>query len=212
MTAKRGKAKSAAVAAVDDRHSLRLTLKAGERPVDANAKLVASGIAANAVTVFDWTVAPFNVGADITATVAAVSAAAERVKAGGLGEAEGLLMAQAVTLNALFTQLAARARAAQYLDQLDRYLRLAMKAQAQCRATLDTLATLKNPPTVIARQANITSGPQQVNSSFGANPQIPACARLEPHHADLDIVPPQTAERGDTELATMGAFDRPPHP
>ena len=31
-------------------------------------------------------------------------------------------------------------------DKRDRYMRLALKAQAQCRATLETLATVKNPP------------------------------------------------------------------
>ena len=43
-------------------------------------------------------------------------------------------------------------------------MRLALKAQAQCRATIETLAALKNPPIVIARQANISNGPQQVNN------------------------------------------------
>jgi hypothetical protein len=32
---------------------------------------------------------------------------------------------------------------AEYLDATDRYLRLALKAQGQCRATLETLAAIK---------------------------------------------------------------------
>ena len=44
-------------------------------------------------------------------------------------------------------------------------MRLALKAQGQCRATLETLATIKNPPVVFARQANIAQGPQQVNNT-----------------------------------------------
>jgi hypothetical protein len=43
-------------------------------------------------------------------------------------------------------------------------MRLALKAQSQCRATLETLSAIKNPPVVFARQANITNGPQQVNN------------------------------------------------
>ena len=43
-------------------------------------------------------------------------------------------------------------------------MRLALKAQSQCRATLQTLAEVKNPPVVYARQANVTSGPQQINN------------------------------------------------
>jgi hypothetical protein len=34
-------------------------------------------------------------------------------------------------------------------------MRLALRAQGQCRATLETLAVMKSPPTVFARQANI---------------------------------------------------------
>jgi hypothetical protein len=44
------------------------------------------------------------------------------------------------------------------------FMRLALKAQAQCRATLETLATIKNPPIVYANQANVTTGPQQINN------------------------------------------------
>jgi hypothetical protein len=35
---------------------------------------------------------------------------------------------------------------------------MAMKAQNQRRMTLETLATIKNPPVLIARQANINNG------------------------------------------------------
>jgi len=45
-------------------------------------------------------------------------------------------------------------------------MRLALRAQSQCRATLETLAVIKNPTTVAyVRQANIANGPQQVNNA-----------------------------------------------
>jgi len=51
------------------------------------------------------------------------------------------------------------------LSAMETYLRLALKAQAQSRATLETLAAIKNPPVVFARQANINhGGQQQVNN------------------------------------------------
>ena len=43
-------------------------------------------------------------------------------------------------------------------------MRLALKAQAQCRATIETLAVLKNPPVVYARHADV-AGQQQVNNT-----------------------------------------------
>ena len=53
----------------------------------------------------------------------------------------------------------------EYMNATETYLRLALKAQGQCRATLETLAMIKNPqPVAFVRQANIAHGPQQVNN------------------------------------------------
>ena len=38
-------------------------------------------------------------------------------------------------------------------------MKLALKAQNQCRMTLETLAAIKNPPVIYARQANFANGP-----------------------------------------------------
>lgn len=79
---------------------------------------------------------------------------------------EAMLLAQAHSLDAIFTRLAMQAsnHVGHSADMVDRYLRLALKAQSQCRTTLETLANIKNPPIVYARQANISQGHQQVNN------------------------------------------------
>jgi hypothetical protein len=71
-----------------------------------------------------------------------------------------------MTLNAIFTEMARRAalNMGQHLDATEAYLRLALKAQNQSRATLETLSTIKSPPVLIAKQANITTAQQQVNN------------------------------------------------
>ena len=46
-------------------------------------------------------------------------------------------------------------------EHAEMLLRIGLKSQSQCRATLETLAQIKNPPIVYAKQANITNGPQQ---------------------------------------------------
>ena len=77
-------------------------------------------------------------------------------------------MAQAVTLNTIFARCAVQASRnleGQHLEGTERYLRLALKAQSQCRTTIETLAIVKNPTTIFARQANIAAGPQQVNNT-----------------------------------------------
>jgi len=85
------------------------------------------------------------------------------VQGGNLKECEAMLMGQAHALQAIFMTLARRAQSQDFLHQFETHMRLAMKAQSQCRATLETLTTIKNPPAVFARQANFTTGPQQVN-------------------------------------------------
>jgi hypothetical protein len=76
---------------------------------------------------------------------------------------------QAHTLDTIFNELARQSQANMgggYLDAADRYMRLALKAQSQCRATIETLAEIENPkPVAFMQQANIASGPQQVNNA-----------------------------------------------
>jgi hypothetical protein len=72
------------------------------------------------------------------------------------------------TLDTIFNELARLSREnlrAQHLEATDRLMRLALKAQSQCRATIETLAEIKNPSQVaFVKQANIAHGPQQVNN------------------------------------------------
>jgi hypothetical protein len=83
-----------------------------------------------------------------------------------LTQAEAMLMNQATALQSLFARLAEKAMSAEYMANFEAFMRMALRAQNQSRATLETLATMKNPPMVYARQANIASGPQQVNNGL----------------------------------------------
>jgi hypothetical protein len=100
---------------------------------------------------------------------------------------------------------------------------MALKAQSQCRMTLETLATIKNPPVVYAKQANIAHGPQQVNNSIPSN--VPhAHAREEKpiqsnelltegveHGPILDTRGKATTSGTDPAMATLEQIDRPAH-
>jgi len=130
-------------------------------------------------------------------------------------------MAQAHTLDALFNNLARRAAAniGAYMNAADTYLRLALRAQAQCRATLETLAVIKNPqPVAFVRQANIANGPQQVNNA-PAQPAESSRAResknqqnklLESQNGDrLEFGKADAAKETDSSLEAVGALHRP---
>lgn len=141
---------------------------------------------------------------------------ARAVNEGDLKRSEGMLTSQAHTLDAILNNLAQRASQAKYMDDLDRYLRLGLKAQSQCRATLETLATIKNPqPVAFVRQANIAHGPQQVNNRGAAaasraeEPENQPNKVLEHQHAErLDFGTAGAAVGSDPAMATVGTFDR----
>jgi hypothetical protein len=92
-------------------------------------------------------------------------------------------------------------------------MRLALKAQSQCRVTLETLAAIKNPPLVFAKQANIAHGAQQVNNvvaliargRFGT----PQNELLEAHGKRLDGRAANSAGASDKDLAALEALNRP---
>ena len=91
----------------------------------------------------------------------------EKVQSGDMRPVEAMLYGQAVTLETIFTSLARRATSQEYLTQFQAYLGMALKAQAQCRATLEALAEIKNPrPVAFVKQANISGGHQQVNNGM----------------------------------------------
>ena len=103
---------------------------------------------------------------DVNCLERAVRESAEAVNNGDMKAVESMLYGQAVALQTMFTNLATRAVCQERRDNIDVLMRLAFRAQNQCRMTLETLSKVKNPPVVYARQANITSGPQQVNNGL----------------------------------------------
>lgn len=101
---------------------------------------------------------------DTPALIEALREQTQAVHKGDMRAAEAMLMNQATALQSLFVRLAETGLQASLLRQQETALRLALKAQSQCRATLETLANIKNPPVVYAKQANVTTGPQQINN------------------------------------------------
>jgi hypothetical protein len=77
---------------------------------------------------------------------------------------EAMLINQATALQSLFARLTEKALGSGRMSNFEALLRMALRAQSQCRATLDTLSSIKTPSVVYANQANVTTGPQQVNN------------------------------------------------
>lgn len=125
-----------------------------------------------------------------------------------------MLASPAYTLNEVFSNLASRAylNFGEYLDSGERFMRLAMKAQSQCRATIETLAEIKNPrPIAFVKQANIANGHQQVNngSSRAENETQPNKLSEEDNELSPNSGTPALESRVNPTLETLGKIDRP---
>ena len=138
--------------------------------------------------------------------------AGDEVVGGNMGRVERMLTNQAMTLDAIFNDMAQRSgRQGQYKG-IEVSMRLALKAQAQARSTAEALALLKNPMPYI-RQANIANGPQQVNNgqSAAAAPshagdfETAPNKLLEANHGQrLDTRAQGAAGRANPHMATVG--------
>lgn len=89
---------------------------------------------------------------------------AAAINSGDMKQAEAMLISQATALQSMFASLTEKGMEQSHMPNLEGFMRLALRAQNQCRATLETLATIKNPPIIYAKQVNQTTGPQQINN------------------------------------------------
>ena len=92
--------------------------------------------------------------------------AGNEVVDGNLGRLERMLTSQAIALDTIFNRLALKAAGADYMKNYEGFMRLAFKAQAQSRCTVEALAMLKHPRPFF-NQTNIGQvGHNQVNNSY----------------------------------------------
>lgn len=187
----------------DKSRTIELGRKEGETEDQAIAGMMIRGTVANASTLIDYSRTQ-HAGLSLTAIARAMKTQGDAVSSGDLASLEHMLNGQAVALNAMFVELARRGalNMGEHLDAMDRYIRLALKAQSQARATVETLAAIKNPPMVFARQANINNGgQQQVNNGLPTDKAGPESARASarPRPGETESVPNELS-RGSHEL------------
>lgn len=152
---------------------------------------------------------------DTPALVESLREQATAIQSGDTALIESMLMNQAVSLQSLFAKLIERGMRSELMAHYEAHLRLALRAQAQCTRTLETLATLKNPPMVFAQQANIAQQ-QQVNHGVAHDPtrarngdflqnKLLECLPSE----RLDSRTTATPSGAYSELATVESVHRP---
>lgn len=154
-------------------------------------------------------------GLEVPDLVRAMKKAGDEAVAGNLARTERMLVNQLVVLDAMFNNLAQRAHRQENFKGIETMTRLALKAQAQARATAETLGALKNPMPFI-KQANIAQGHQQINngtqSTRTGNFQSEPNELLEAPHGGSNILDTRTAAAASpshSALETVEPVNRP---
>ena len=135
---------------------------------------------------------------DLSVLVEELNDQVQAVRGGNVDRSQAMLFAQAQTLDSIFHALLRRGvnNLGHYPETADRYIRLALKAQSQCRTTLEAVIDIKQPKVGYVAQQNIAQT-QQVNNY------------VENQDGErLDSGTQEEAVRTDQELEAVGAINR----
>ena len=179
-----------------------------EREVFARASLSPLMKAAVTISSFKFVDADFQVADLIVVLDRQVS---KTLKDTNLEEAQRMLVGQAHTLDAIFNSLALEA--AKNIEQnhanVELFLKLALKAQSQCRAIWLSLSEIRNPKlTTVVNQANIAAGHQQVNN-YLVESEIAPNELLDGKHERMDFGATPAASGKHSTVETVAAVNRP---
>ena len=133
------------------------------------------------------------------------------VNEGDMDRGVAMLVAQSHTLDAIFHATIQRAilNMGHYPDVVAQYMKLALKAQSQCRATWEAVSAIKHPPMMgYVKQANIAQGHQQVNNIGEKVDNAPTELLDEQNGERLDSGTTGATSGVDKALETVDALNR----
>jgi hypothetical protein len=144
---------------------LTILQKVGETPAQLMARVSLEPLARHASLAARFASKTFGTGRPtIDASIAFIDNLATETAKGDLGIASRTLTAQALSLDTIFAEMARRSadNMGQHLDASERYMRLALKAQSNCRATLEALARLHQPREQTVKHVHVNNGGQAI--------------------------------------------------
>jgi hypothetical protein len=142
----------------------------------------------------------------------------KKCKKGDIERAKEMLAAQAHALDAMFSALALRAHQnmGDYLGATETYMKLALRAQSQSRATWEALASLSSTRiTNNIAQFNASTAPQPVINRIvvhsASDENAPNELKESEHGEWLDARAAKKTSRSHPEMETLGALDGSAH-
>ena len=137
---------------------------------------------------------------DALALVNRVQELTGEASGGDMSHFESMLASQAIALDAIFHRLASQANQniGHYAGATDTYLRLGLKAQAQSRSAIESLAAIKAPRQYIS-QTNLANTMQVNNSLEGVEVR---------HDERVDSRAQAASGRDNSTMAALEVIDR----
>ena len=193
----------------DDSNQVPVPMATGRSVARRIAEVVLDGVTGNAVAAHHFANPNVADGLSLKDCVETLRSHADASERSATTSVERMLRAQAATLDVIFVEMAKRAafNLDESLQTCESYLRMALRAQDQSRKTAETLATLRNPGSVvIAKAANITNG-QQVNIGT-VNPGGAHWQADSPRYSPNELLAVGDSERVDSGTeGTSGRTD-----
>lgn len=160
MTAKTKRAKAAGAS---NREALTVTADPNKTSSRQLADIALDPAAHAAAATRMFTQSTFG-AQDSTDLFASMLDKGKAAKSGDLGHYKAMLAAQADTLNCIFTEMARRAAVnmGEYIGATESYMRLGLKAQTQCRATIEALDRLTSGRVQTVKHVHVNEGGQAI--------------------------------------------------
>lgn len=187
--------------------------------------LAASGLATNGKLVTDFCTDSFG-DLSLNDCMETLKSRGEVVNKGDMSELERLLTSQAIALDTIFSSMALKAKmnVGHYPDTVSKYMNLALRAQSQCRSTVEAISEIKNPRPYIQNnkghyvQVNNGEQPrskdelmeQYTRARTGEKPETANKLLEDKTHEQewLDTRAPEETSGDNKELEAVGAQHR----
>jgi len=200
-----------------NRNSLTIVTPEGGNDDKAMSDAAIDPATQSSMTVKRFGAADYFRDTDLNSLVDTLSEQIKATNSNDLANLEGMLTGQAYALNAIFNRLTQIAswNIDDHLKGAEICLKLGLRAQSQCRSTIEAISAVKNPPMMgYVKQANITQGPQQVNNnqdntSRAGEKQNPKNKLLEKQDGNqLDTGTTSESIGDDSAMETVGTINR----
>jgi len=192
---------------VENSKVLTLRKKSGESGEACTARCALQSSITGAATIIRFTTELGDLS--LNCLVDELNKQTDGIQADDMVEAQEMLAVQAITLNAIFQKLASQSTIGigNNVRLTESYLKLALKAQSQSRATLETLSAIKNPPIQHIKQLNVAEN-QQVNNSVTENNKQQTKLSEMPNELCTHTGTQSLEKKADSTLEAVGEVHR----